>query len=237
MRSNFYWMTCLIVSHVLADFLLQPRKLIVLKKSFWGKFLHGAIHGVLAYLICGQWSLWSLPVSIALSHMLIDWIPKKDWQWFIFDQAFHFLVCALLVFLLPFRNVIFLSPSRIGLMKMLIVTAGIVWTTTTTGILIGKIMSEHARRNRIQLAGLINGGLWIGYLERMLILVFVLFNMTSGIGFLITAKSILRFSGVKDKQKMAEYVLIGTLLSFGLAIVWSLLIQFVLKNIEMLGLD
>lgn len=38
-----------------------------------------------------------------------------------------------------------------------------------------------------------------------------------GIGFLVAAKSILRFEEAK-KQKLAEYVLIGTLLSFSLAI-------------------
>ena len=37
------------------------------------------------------------------------------------------------------------------------------------------------------------------------------------IGFLVAAKSILRFEEAK-KQKLAEYILIGTLLSFSLAI-------------------
>lgn len=236
MYSNLYWITCLIGSHVLGDFLFQPRKLILLKKSFWGKLFHAAIHALLSYLICGQWGLWALPVCIALSHLLIDWIPKENWRLFALDQALHFLMCSVFVLVLPFPTVISLSPVRIGIMKILIMTAGILWLTMATGILIGEIMAEHASRNRLQLAGLANGGLWIGYLERMLILVLILSNIASGIGFLITAKSILRFSGVKDKQKMAEYVLIGTLLSFGLAIVGSLLIQFVLESIQIFQL-
>ena len=42
------------------------------------------------------------------------------------------------------------------------------------------------------------------------------------IGFLVAAKSILRFEEAK-KQKLAEYVLIGTLLSFTLAMALSYL--------------
>lgn len=231
MHPNGYWLTCLVISHILSDFLFQPRKLIILKKSLLGKLLHGTTHGLFGYLICGQWNLWMLPLFITVSHCVIDLIPKENWQGFVLDQGLHFLVCALLVLLLPFPQEVFISPARICFMNILIIIAGILWITMATGILIGKIMGEHASKNHLTLAGLTNGGLWIGYLERMLIFVLMLSNMSSGIGFLITAKSILRFSGMKEKQKMTEYVLIGTLLSFGLAIVWSLLIQFVLKNI------
>jgi hypothetical protein len=45
------------------------------------------------------------------------------------------------------------------------------------------------------------------------------------IGFLIAAKSIFRFGDLKEAKdlKMTEYVLIGTLLSFGIATVISLI--------------
>jgi len=72
--------------------------------------------------------------------------------------------------------------------------------------------------------GLRRGGLWIGCLERLLIVTFVLLEEYQPIGFLIAAKSILRFgevSGSKpENRKMAEYVIIGTMLSiiFGLCV-------------------
>jgi len=194
--------------------------------------MHGAIHGLLGYLICGQWNLWYLPGFILIFHVLIDFVPKESWRLFVLDQVLHVLALCLLVVLLPFSEEVSLSLSRIWFMRILVILAGISGITLGTGILIGKIMAEHTRNNRLELAGLTNGGLWIGCLERMLILVFILFDMPSGIGFLITAKSILRFGGVKDEQKMAEYVLIGTLMSFGLAITGSLLIQFVLKMFQ-----
>jgi hypothetical protein len=67
-------------------------------------------------------------------------------------------------------------------------------------------------------------GLYIGILERLFIFGFVVMGYWAGIGFLIAAKSIFRFSDLsrsKDR-KLTEYVLIGTLLSYGLAIMIAL---------------
>jgi hypothetical protein len=57
-------------------------------------------------------------------------------------------------------------------------------------------------------------------LERILILTFVLIDQFAGIGFLIAAKSILRFGDIKNKEnrKEAEYILLGTMISFIIAI-------------------
>ena len=50
----------------------------------------------------------------------------------------------------------------------------------------------------------------------------------TGIGFLIAAKSILRFAEIKDaiQRKVAEYTIIGTFLSFG----WALLIAMLMRT-------
>jgi len=69
-------------------------------------------------------------------------------------------------------------------------------------------------------SGLKDGGKQIGRLERALIFAFILVGEPTGIGFLVAAKSILRFEEAKQ-QPVAEYVIIGTLWSFGLAIVLS----------------
>ncbi|HCA46520.1 MAG TPA: hypothetical protein DEP45_03895 [Armatimonadetes bacterium] len=70
------------------------------------------------------------------------------------------------------------------------------------------------------LAGTPGAGALIGRLERALILVLVLANVPSGIGFLIAAKSVLRFGEVTQpgNRSLAEYVLIGTLASFALGV-------------------
>lgn len=72
-----------------------------------------------------------------------------------------------------------------------------------------------------------NAGTYIGYLERCLILTFVLLDQWEAIGFLLTAKSILRFNELhgSHQRPMSEYVLLGTLLSFALSIGLGLLVQ------------
>ena len=63
--------------------------------------------------------------------------------------------------------------------------------------------------------GIERAGRAIGYLERVLILTFVLLGEYTAIGFLVTAKSILRYEATRVE---GEYILIGTLASFTAAI-------------------
>ena len=76
--------------------------------------------------------------------------------------------------------------------------------------------------------GLKSGGQYIGWLERSLVLVFVMIDQPTGIGFLIAAKSILRFGEIKEpsQRKVAEYIIIGTFMSFG----WAVLIAALTKS-------
>lgn len=57
--------------------------------------------------------------------------------------------------------------------------------------------------------------------ERILVLTLILVGQFSAVGFLIAAKSILRF----NEYRKNEYILVGTLLSFGIAIVLGVLIS------------
>jgi hypothetical protein len=70
---------------------------------------------------------------------------------------------------------------------------------------------------------LLNAGKWIGIAERILTLTFVLIDKFEPIGFLLAAKSILRFKETDSKK--SEYVLIGTLLSFGFSVLIGLIVK------------
>ena len=72
--------------------------------------------------------------------------------------------------------------------------------------------------------GFEQGGMIIGQLERALIFILTLTGQAAGIGFLIAAKSILRYGEAQDpSQRMdAEYIIIGTLMSFG----WGILVSY-----------
>lgn len=81
-----------------------------------------------------------------------------------------------------------------------------------------------------KLGSLANAGALIGNLERVLILTFVLLQQWEAVGFLITAKSILRFNDIQGAKvrSLSEYVLLGTLLSFTLSIAIGLAVTRIL---------
>ncbi|MGD9200946.1 MAG: DUF3307 domain-containing protein, partial [Chitinispirillia bacterium] len=83
----------------------------------------------------------------------------------------------------------------------------------------------------IQAKGLEDAGKWIGIIERVLIFTFIIVNQLNVIGFLIAAKSVFRFGDLKDStdQKKTEYIIIGTFLSFTIAICIGLAVKLILK--------
>lgn len=123
--------------------------------------------------------------------------------------------------------------------KALILAAGVLLLTLLGGFLIElflkpfqKQLNKKFRPNSLRpVEGLKDGGKYIGYLERLLIFILILTGQFAGVGFLITAKSILRFGELKDSEnrKQAEYIIIGTFASFLYAIVISLFIRWLLN--------
>lgn len=69
-------------------------------------------------------------------------------------------------------------------------------------------------------------GKYIGILERLFVFIFVVTNHWEAIGFLLAAKSIFRFGDLRDSKdiQLTEYVLIGTLISFGLALLSGMVV-------------
>ena len=89
--------------------------------------------------------------------------------------------------------------------------------TSPAGILIGKLTKQW--RDKIEDAeSLANAGKWIGMTERIIVLLLVLQGQFSAIGLLVTAKGIIRFNEKDRPEAKTEYLVIGTLLSIGLAI-------------------
>jgi hypothetical protein len=71
-------------------------------------------------------------------------------------------------------------------------------------------------------------------LERSFILLFILTNHWEAIGFLLTAKSVFRFGDLNEAKeiKLTEYVLIGTLISFGIAILTGVAVQEIITSLS-----
>lgn len=219
----------LIAAHAIGDFALQPDWLAARKRHPVWLLLHAVIHALLAYVVLQAWTCWQAPVAVLVAHGIIDWIKPRlpdSAKWFTIDQAVHFVSLLALAWLLVHCGIL---PSFAGIgYKPLVFFGGLVLTIQGASFLVGKFARRLIEENQLQLEGLINGGRWIGRYERALIFVLIFIDQPMGIGFLVAAKSILRFEEAKQ-QKFAEYVLIGTLLSFSLAIALSSLTKWAMN--------
>ncbi len=221
-------------AHFIADLLLQPDWLQQRKDQLWAILLHSATVAGLSYLFLQQWDAVMLVVLVFLFHAFVDSFKRRfrdTWRLFCLDQVAH-MVSTLLI--LRFC----LSVGSVGVfcgggLQWMVVGAGFALSVQGAGFLVGKVTSTLQEENALEekINGLKNGGRLIGQLERALIFLLVVLGQPTGIGFLIAAKSILRFGEAKEDQQLAEYVLIGTLLSFGLAIAASALTMAVLKTV------
>ena len=108
--------------------------------------------------------------------------------------------------------------------KLLVIAICLPLLTFASGWLIARLLQNIApgKQNKSN-----NIGGKIGNAERMLIFVFILAGCYEAIGFLLAAKSILRFNESKQDKEYAEYVLYGTLLS----VLCAVLIGFAAKYI------
>lgn len=230
----------LLLSHVLVDFVFQHKKTIANKRKYkarsWHLYLHSFAAGAVAYLLLMQWNWWMVPVIIAVSHFLIDlwklYQKKDDLKRFLIDQSAHILVLLLLWLYLINGYGEFLEASKQALNSIPLITIVLGYLTVIfpVGFIIGKATIKWQKDiERDGEESLDKAGRYIGIFERILVLTFILINQFSAIGFLIAAKSILRFSDAKNARKQTEYVLIGTLMSFAICIIIGLAVKFLVR--------
>ena len=228
----------LLFAHVLADFVLQNDWMVRCKRKPQVLLLHGAIVLVTAQLAMGHYSAWPL-LALAGAHLVIDAIKVNVFKgpplWpFLGDQAAHFATLATVAAFFPTLWLDGLGADVNWLPSVMTIIAGLILTTRAGSFAIGFLMAPWASTDLPE--GLENGGNLIGILERGLIFLLVMVGQPAGVGFLIAAKSILRFDTAKGDQKAGEYVIIGTLASFGWALMCGYGTLAVLEHLPKLGI-
>lgn len=230
----------LLLAHLVTDFILQPSSWVADRKihKYRSKklYLHALLTAVVAYLFSGLWSNIWIPVLIFISHTLIDiWKSYKSdkAKYFVLDQLFH-LIILVLIWLGIFNRWAETGEYLNSLYRdnnFLATICGYIIVTWPLGILIGIATERWRNEPGVNTDGLAKAGMWIGFFERFLIFTFILIDQYTAIGFLIAAKSVLRFNDKENStQKKTEYVLIGTLMSFSASLILGLLLQY-LKSI------
>lgn len=217
---------------MVGDFILQPTRWVLHKQSnkITSKFLylHVLLHYVLYMLLLWNLSLWKIAVTVAVLHYVIDLLKlytndmfkNKSIPFFI-DQALHILViycCAFYTDLYSHTLALFEN------LDWYLITA-IVFVTYPASIIMGKILEGMSNQIETDHKSLPNAGKYIGIIERLFVLIFIVIGRWEVIGLLIAAKSVFRFNDLKERnnRKLTEYILIGTLVSFGMAILAGLL--------------
>ncbi|WP_433780590.1 DUF3307 domain-containing protein [Flavobacterium anhuiense] len=231
----------LLLAHLLGDFIWQPNSWVADKELKKHKsvylYIHILLHGVLAAVLAGEINFIPYAVVIAVMHGIVDLIklnfqkPKTKRTWFIVDQIAHVLILIGIVLLYENKPI----PDFWKDNQFWILLTGFLLLTKPTSIFIKTIISIWApeSKNSNQDNSLIAAGNYIGILERLFVFGFILTGHFEAIGFLLAAKSIFRFGDLKEAKdrKLTEYVLIGTLISFGIALLVGLAVQALLLQL------
>ena len=227
----------LILSHLLADFVFQTRSMVDDRfenkwRSHW-LYIHGLIAGLLAYLFSGHYAYPGLFIAYTIAHILIDGFKSTrndDLKWFVLDQTAHMITIVALWLAITGPEILLtgLRPAALNIENVWILVVAYTIAIWPSGIIIGKFTEPwHQEKDGTEGEGLPNAGLWIGRLERFLLLTFVLLSQYQAIGLLVTAKSIFRFT---TDRKVSEYILIGTFLSFTIAVLVGIITKWLIGS-------
>lgn len=219
----------LLLAHLFGDFLLQSDASVKHKQTHRLRsphlYGHIAIHaGVLTLILTFDYQYWIGFLIIISTHFLIDWVKLiihnkvNNTLLFFVDQGLHIFVIALVASTYTPWEMTFFTFDSAPTLKLLIalVTVSVV-ASVVIKIIISRWNPDSDNKSQNSLS---SAGKYIGILERLFVFAFIVTNHWEAVGFLLAAKSVFRFGDLKEARdrKLTEYILIGTLLSFGSAI-------------------
>lgn len=240
----------LYLAHLVTDFVLQSNRVVIGKRR--GLILayleHGVIHIFaaalfLGFAVPGLWrnpTFYGLLVTLTLVHLGIDWSKVCLARFckvgdgaalFFADQAVHVVTVGTAAWL-------FARPSSVSLMAkvhwlqsqaekpllLLVVYIGVIFG----GGYVVRFLTKPLLKSDVEVIGestnqLENAGMYIGWLERFVVLTSLVLQSPATVGLILTAKSIARYPELKS-VRFAEYFLIGTLLSVTIGILGGLVL-------------
>jgi len=227
----------LILAHILGDFFLQPKSWVEDKeKRKWASpylYIHILIHFILILLLLWDLNYWSVALIIAGSHLVIDGLKvtaqtvRTKSYWFGIDQLSHVLIIVAVWFF--YWNG---TGTEVAERSFWIILTGALFLTFPSSFIMMNLMNRWSEQidtdNNSSLDG---AGKFIGILERLFVYIAILAGHLQVIGFLLAAKSVFRFGDLTraKNRKLTEYILIGTLLSFLIAISTGLTVHHLLN--------
>ena len=249
------------LAHLLTDFVFQTGRLVSKKHSgeWRGYLVHGATHYIALLAIVAiadphrflTQYFQVIAVSLSLVHLVVDWaklsvtksrLMQENALAFVLDQITHLatVIGAVLLLVRPPLQMFAFYWMRIRTVQETILLVLVVYVFVIFGggyfirVLIGPLWREDPGQETKQHAEVINAGLYIGWLERFLVLTALFLQSPATVGFILAAKSIARYPELKS-VRFAEYFLIGTLLSMSIAIGGAIVLLHILYGTVTLG--
>jgi Protein of unknown function (DUF3307) len=240
----------LYLAHMVTDFVLQSSRAVSGKRR--GDVLayleHGGIHFLAAVFflgvaIPGLWrklAFYGVLIALTLVHLGIDRSKvqlvrsKKVADGavaFFGDQAVHLVTVSIAAWWIARVSVASLMAKirwfQSEVDKPLLVLVVYVGVIFGGGYVVRFVTKPLVKRN-MEVVGettdeLENAGMYIGWLERFVVLTSLVLQSPATVGLILTAKSIARYPELKS-VRFAEYFLIGTLLSVTLGILGGLIL-------------
>jgi hypothetical protein len=224
-------------AHLFADFIFQSQEWSNHKRDkIFSKYLfsHIFIVGFLSWLFSFDPGFWKAALTLSVLHFFTDMLKNrlvaryKKHFFFFADQVIH-LIALIVVSVLYARlsGISFLFEPKIS---WIAIFTGFVLCAKPANIIIKYVFQAFSIKipdndtDDAETSSLPNAGKLIGISERFIVLALSLTGQFQAIGLLIAAKSILRF----NTTSKSEYVLVGTLLSFGIALFTGILINLLI---------
>jgi uncharacterized protein DUF3307 len=264
MQIFFRAFLAIYLAHLLTDFVFQTHRIVEQKQhgKLFAYFLHGLTHYLatvflVAFLVVGSGlslRMHGVVLALTLVHLFIDLAKIRLTQGaflkdgaiaYVSDQFVHLLSVALAAWLLApgltFAEVAaWLGRGRAIPSQLLVVPIIYIGVIFGGGYLVRvltrplaesvKLGPSEKRSDPMQ-----NAGQYIGWLERFLLLTALLLQSPGTAGLILAAKAIARYPEFKSEH-FAEYFLIGTLLSFSIAVLGgAILARVVLGQFHFAG--
>lgn len=223
--------TRLLLAHVVGDFIFQTDSTCRKKRERGLCSLHIYLHAFLIFILSwfALWCVsgWWLALIIGVAHLFIDSVKKRDnLASFLLDQVAHVVCIGAVVYVAIDKELyVVLSHDYAWINSLCLFSWVFLLNGKPANLFIKHLLRIYSVQSPKESDGskeIIRSGKLIGNLERWLIIIFMLCGQYEAIGFLIAAKSIIRYKDSATAK--TEYVLAGTLISVFIAVLSGLLL-------------
>lgn len=184
-----------------------------------------------------------ITIGIGIMHLLVDSVKyyllkqkkvKNTCSLFVGNQVIHILILFVTVYIISCKNV---TLGYIQIVRAILVTFGydaeiiarwllaFLLIHKPVNIFIQKFIGDYKPRDKEKIiSGEKKSGRRIGTIERLVMLIFLVQDQYTALGFVLTEKSIARYDRISKEKEFAEYYLLGTLISALFVIICRLLV-------------